>query len=428
MSGPASDRPAIPTGPTTPAERRRAFRVLFMALVCVGMGQTVVFIVIPPIARSLHVSEVYIAIMFASSATIWAFMNPFWGRLSDSWGRKPVIIVGLSGFGVSMALVGLAAQAGLAGLTGVLATFALMTAGRWIFSVLGPGTINGAQAYVADRTSRAERTAAVAALNAAFTLGASSGPGLAAGLVLIGLLAPFYLVAAIALASAVCIYIYLPERSPPRGRPQGPRLSVFDRRVRLLVLGMSISASGHAVTVQSAGFYIIDVLGMAVESSPQFAGVALMAASFAGIVAQLVLVQRFDLQPGTLMRAGVACQILGFALLLATDQYGPFVLALMCQGLGVGMARPGHAAAGSLAFSPHEQGAAAGIMNAAAASGWVVGPLIGMPLYQYDPQLTYWAMLVLLGALMVLMLVSPAFRVTVRAAGLEEDIDQAPKG
>ncbi len=71
--------------------------ILAAGLLCVGAGQSVVFITIPPMARDLGLTEVQIGSIFATSAFVWMLFSPIWGSLSDSIGRKKVVII--CGFG-----------------------------------------------------------------------------------------------------------------------------------------------------------------------------------------------------------------------------------------------------------------------------------------------------------------------------------------
>ena len=78
--------------------------ILAAGLLCVGAGQSIVFITIPPIARDLGLNEIQIGTIFASSALFWMILSPVWGSLSDSVGRKKIVIVGLLGFAISLIL------------------------------------------------------------------------------------------------------------------------------------------------------------------------------------------------------------------------------------------------------------------------------------------------------------------------------------
>src|ERR1700743_2425352 len=91
----------VPTHATTPAERSRAFVILFVSLVCMGAGQSVIYTILPPLGRQLGLAPTQITSIFAASATIWICSSAFWGVRSDRWGRRPVMLIGLAAFAVS---------------------------------------------------------------------------------------------------------------------------------------------------------------------------------------------------------------------------------------------------------------------------------------------------------------------------------------
>src|SRR5271157_5977541 len=97
---------------TTQEERRRAFLILFVSLMCMGAGQSVMFAILPSLARQLGLTEFEASLPFVCSATIWVFTSGFWGEKSDHWGRKPIILLGLSAFGVSFGLFAIVANLG----------------------------------------------------------------------------------------------------------------------------------------------------------------------------------------------------------------------------------------------------------------------------------------------------------------------------
>mgnify|MGYP006067392391 FL=1 len=98
--------------------------ILAAGLLCVGAGQTLVFITIPPVARDLGLTEVQIGSIFATSAVAWMILSPVWGKLSDSIGRKKVVTVGLLGFAISLMLFSFTISLGQEGfLTGYVLLF-----------------------------------------------------------------------------------------------------------------------------------------------------------------------------------------------------------------------------------------------------------------------------------------------------------------
>ena len=75
---------------------------LKFGLFTVGLGQSFVFVLVPPLARDLGLSEVQTSIIFAISAVAWAMTSAGWGRASDRYGRRNIAILGLVGYAVSM--------------------------------------------------------------------------------------------------------------------------------------------------------------------------------------------------------------------------------------------------------------------------------------------------------------------------------------
>ena len=147
---------------TTPQERLRGMGLLFVCLMTLGMGHSLFFAIFPPLARDLGLSEVQTSAIFTLSAVLWVLMSPFWGRRSDIWGRKPVILLGLVGFGVSTGGLAILLVIGQQGWLPLMTLYGLMILIRSIFGFFGSGSPSAAQAYIADRTSRDKRTEEIA--------------------------------------------------------------------------------------------------------------------------------------------------------------------------------------------------------------------------------------------------------------------------
>src|SRR5271169_4611172 len=144
-----------------------ALRILFLCLVCIGIGQSMLGSILPPAARTIGISPFQVSTIFATSASIWVFVSPMWGRRSDVSGRRTVMLIGLLGYALSMALLATVIKVGMLGLLPPLIIYPLLIASRSVFALIGSGTGPASQAYIADRTTRTERTAGVALVSAA---------------------------------------------------------------------------------------------------------------------------------------------------------------------------------------------------------------------------------------------------------------------
>lgn len=410
---------------TTPAERRRAFAILFVSLVCMGAGQTVLFNVLPPLSRQLGLSTVQTTSIFAVSAAVWVVTSTYWGRKSDRWGRKPVMLLGLLAFAASFALFASVMLAGLQHWMPAVAIFPLMIATRSIYGLLGSGTQPASQAYVADRTAPSERLQGVATVGSAFGLGTTVGPAIASLFAVLGLLAPFYFISALALASAATIWFLLPERTPPKEREYvKSNLKWHDRRILPFVIFAIGLSTASTVPIQTMGFFFMDVLHVKPEAAAQFNMIGQMSSSMAALFAQLVLIQRVRISARAMTNWGLGAAMACGLIFLFSGQFGPLVVGLALSGLGFGLARPGFTSGASLSVAPHEQGAVAGIIGGASAMGFIAGPVIGY-MYEWSPYIPYIFMAVLLAALFVYMWLSPTLRYAGTIATDHEVLEEA---
>ncbi|HWA29524.1 MAG TPA: MFS transporter [Rhizomicrobium sp.] len=387
---------------TTPAERKRAFVILFISLVCMGAGQSVIYTILPPLGRELGLTPTLITSIFAVSALIWIFSSAFWGVRSDRWGRKPVMLQGLAAFALSFACFATVMHAGLNKWMPAFLIFPALVFSRAIYGTFGSGTNASAQAYVADRTAPHERLRGISIISMAFAFGTTFGPVIGSSLTLFGLYVPFYFIAAWAILSGLAIWYFLPERTPPKSHAvRKTTLRWYEPRMfPFMAFGLVLSLIG-AIPIQTSGFFFQDVLHLNAHMTAVYTSIGLMASDMAALFAQFVVVQRMGFSSRTLTIAGICTTVLSNTVFIFVQDFPTLILAMIMSGLGFGMARPGFTSGASLAVSPHEQGAVAGLLNAAGAAGFIFGPMIGW-LYEFSPRVPYifgvCAMLALLAA------------------------------
>ncbi len=404
------------------------FLLLYAAMLVAAAGNTALQSVMPAIGREIGIADFWVAIAYTWSALLWVLMAPYWAEKSDRHGRKALTLMGLAGFIVSMLLCGLALVAGLHGAIGGVLTFVLFAIFRAIYGGFGCATPSATQAYLASRTRRSGRVAALSALSSSFGLGTIIGPALAPLFVLpfIGLPGPLFAFSAIGLIVAAAIWAWLPDdrlgRKTGRGAamsypslattptgasvvaatsPRQKRLKWNDPRIRRWIIAGVAAGHAQAATLTCLGFFIIDRLALEPQGSEGPISIVMMAGASATLAAQWGLIPRINASPRRLILWGALIAAAGLTgTMLANDLYG-ITVGFALASTGFGLTRPGFTGGASLAVPLAEQGAVAGVITAANGISFVAAPAIGMALYAIDPRIPFAASALLLVALAV---------------------------
>lgn len=395
--------------------RRRDFALLFLVMLTIAAGNTGLQSVLPALGRSLGVADSAVAAAFSVSAAVWVFAAPFWARRLDRYGQRRLVVTGLAGFTLSTLLCGLFLAAGILGWIGPATAFVAFIAGRMVYGGFGAATPPAAQAMVAARTTRAERTRALTLLASAFGLGTILGPALGPYFVLpvVGLAGPAFVFAAFGAAVAIAAARLLPD-DRSGGHAQGaavayptiggqssgasvtaataPRsldVGLRDPRIWPWMLTGLVMGHAQAMTGQAIGFLVIDRLGGSLSDVLGATGLVLMMGAGAALLAQWGLIPMLNLKPRALILVGLAVSAVGCALTGIADSLLGIASAYALASLGFGFTRPGFTAGASLAVSAQEQGAVAGKTTAINGAAFVLGPSIGVGLYEIWRPLPY---------------------------------------
>ncbi|VAV86647.1 hypothetical protein MNBD_ALPHA06-1675 [hydrothermal vent metagenome] len=373
------------------------------------------FVVLPLLARDLNAGEMYVGLIFAGSAALYMFFSPFWGWRSDRIGRRPVLLLGILGIGGSLLAMGLVSAWIGRGMANAGTALILLALSRAIYGTIGSSLAPVTQAYIADRTSRAERTRLLALLAAGAGLGTALGPPLAAWLSHgFGVAnALFMLVAVSALLFAI-VAIALPEHQMPAARTVSGRamiqLALHHKMRSLLVIG-TFSWMAQGVFLQTLLFFVSDRLQMLTAQALPIAGIILAAGAMGALFVQFILIPLWRPNPRQLMRLGAFCAALGALLMIFTSNTWMIGTAFVLASSGFGLIRPGMASAASLRVAEHEQGVGAGLVGATAGAGFMLAPFTGLALYQFvGPNATYGLLAIVLAVMFVLSLAQPLDR------------------
>ena len=155
-----------------------------------------------PYASRFGVSPLGMSFLFASFSLAQFFSTPILGRLSDKFGRKPILVICLLGTSLSLGTFALANN------------FFILFVSRFIDGITG-GNVSVAQAIISDTAKGADRAKAFGILGASFGFGFIFGPALGGLMSKVSLTAPFWFAAGLALLGAVLAILLLPETLDP---------------------------------------------------------------------------------------------------------------------------------------------------------------------------------------------------------------------
>ena len=308
------------------------FGTIWTAVAVDLIGWGIVLPILPIYAKRFHTSSFEAALLVAAFSAASFVFSPLWGRVSDRFGRRPVLLISLAGTAVGSLL------------TGVAGGFALLMAGRIVDGASG-ASVSVAQAAAADLSRPQDRARLFGLLGAAFGVGFVAGPALGALAALSGPRLPFYLAAGIAAANTVVAAKRLPEthprdadRVPDAAARPGRRDGWLGGRLAdvapLLAVAFSavVAFSGFEATFalfgqRRLGFGIAGAAGVFTA-----VGAAIVAVQV-GVVAAVV--RRLG-ERATLL-VGLAANAFGLALLAGSHSWAAAAPALLALTVGQGL-------------------------------------------------------------------------------------------
>lgn len=208
------------------------------------LGFAMVFPLLPFYALRLQAPEWVIGWMIASFSIAQLASAPLWGRVSDRFGRRPALLVGLAASGIAFVVFGFAT------------TIWMLFLSRLIQGA-GGGTTGVAQAYIGDAVEPKQRTRALGWLSAATSAGVMIGPAIGSLATSLGPEAPGLIAAGLCFLNVGFAWRWLPETSPASRDPSAP--APVRRSIRTVVL--EVVRNPGAPVSRLIWIYAIGMLG-----------------------------------------------------------------------------------------------------------------------------------------------------------------------
>ena len=383
---------------------------LKFGLFTVGLGQSFVFVLVPPLARDLGLSEVQTSSIFAISAMAWALTSAFWGRASDRYGRRNIAILGLVGYAVS--LIALITPLFLAekNILNLTLLFPALILGRLINGLLGSATRPASFAYVADITSKEKRTVKFARMESSFLIGTVVGPLLGGFLFLITKETPFYLFSFLAMIAAIGIYFNLePSDRSYKKLKDKSKIKWYSQTIWPFLSVAAVLSLCQASLLQSIGFYITDLFNY-LDDLPILISMTFTLLAISTIASQYFFTDAFPINNFNLLLFGTLTLIFSYFTMAFLQSISIYYLSVILLGIGFGMTRPALASSLSIAQSPENQGTAAGYLGSVIPIGHMTTPFIAMPIYAYNPSYLYYFSSILCITLILFIITHPEIK------------------
>lgn len=353
--------------------------VIMLLLLTVFIGFGIIIPVLPVIVgedQGFHLAmllSVYSAVSF--------FMSPWWGRLSDKTGRKPVLLIGLAGFAISFLLFGLAGD-----------QLWLMYISRLVGGAFSGAVTACAVAYVADITTDEDRTKGMGLVGMSIGLGFVLGPALGGIFSLWGLSVPFFVSSVLSFLCLIFTAKFLTESLSPEARSartpdhRVSRWTAFQGSLKYLYI------LSFLVTFTLAGlettFQLFQMAKIGVDSFQ--AGMMFFVSGIVGALIQGGVVRR-HIKPGQekiAISIGLLLSAAGFVLILFSNSVWTAAVYLSVFGAGNALIRP---CVISLITQKTKvgQGVATGLNSSMDSLGRIFGPLGAMALFGWHMSYPY---------------------------------------
>jgi len=344
--------------------------IIFVTVFIDLLGFGIIIPLLPFYAQTFGASALVVGLLSTSFSLMQFLFAPVWGRLSDIFGRRPIILAGLLGSAVSYLAFGLAAS------------LPMLFAARILAGIAG-ANISTAQAFIADSTTPENRAKGMGLVGAAFGLGFIFGPAIGGFLSHWGYSAPAFFAATLSLANFSAALFFLPESLPSdkRGARARPgRVEAFRRALSRPKLALVLAVSFLVMTAFAS---FESMFALFVEALFEF-GATSIGYLFAWVGVVLALVQgvvvgRVVPRVGEHRLVPAAILTMAFALagLAVAPSVAAMVVAIGLLAVGMGFNSPSMLSVVSRLADPADQGSTLGVSQSLASLARIVGPLWG---------------------------------------------------
>jgi multidrug resistance protein len=372
------------------SENKKPLIVIFLTVFIYLLGFGIVIPIIPTLSIQMGASSFQTGLLLSAYSLMQFIFSPFWGKLSDKYGRRPILLTCLFGEIFSYLLF---AQSH---------SIELLFIAR-IFSGFFGASISTASAYISDITPPNERSKGMALIGAAFGLGFLFGPALGGGLTVWAehiSTDPFfrtsfssYWVSALCLITFVFAFFNLKETLVKSTKPLDPEADIESQKNRFqtmlkyfqtptvgaLIFIFFLASLGMSTMEATLVLFMKARFGWGLkEVSFGFAYVGVMIVFTQGFLVRRLIPKFGEKQ---VLRFGLIMMSMGLSALSIAQSIWIVAIAQTFLALGVGCVNPATLGSVSLLVDQSDQGVAMGTTQSMSSLGRIIGPIIGGALF-----------------------------------------------
>lgn len=350
-------------------KNNRTLALLSLIMVVNALSYGTIIPLLYPYATRFGVDALGLSVLFASFSAAQLIATPIVGRMSDKYGRKPLLLWCLGGTSLSLALFASATS------------FPMLLIARILDGVTG-GNNSVAQAMVADSTEGKDRAKSFALLGAAFGCGFLIGPAIGGIMSSIHITAPFWFASALALLGTILGLIFLPETLTAKSKSATTKLSpkmvldsLFHPLTGIVLLLTLLSSTTLQTWIIGFQTFTNDVLALNTTT----VGILFACFGLISIIMQAwglrVLLNRVKHKRTILTWSLVLAAVTTLPLVFITT-FQPFFLFMIVFGV---VSSPINAILSTLLSErtkPEDQGGILGINQSYLSLGQIIGPLM----------------------------------------------------
>jgi multidrug resistance protein len=342
------------------------------------IGFMIVLPLLPFYALKLNATPETVGQLIASYSIAQLVAAPIWGRVSDRYGRRPALLIGLTASAIAYLVFGLADSVWLLFLSRIV-------------QGAGGGTTGVAQAYVADTVDPADRARALGWLSAATSAGVMVGPAIGSTAAHLGRTAPGVVAAVLCLINVIMAWRWLPEsRKEPVGQPVSARKPMW--HPAWVALRHPGTAIGRLLWIYGVGMLAFASMTsiMALYLGAEFGfnettiGYVFLYVGVLSFVMRSVLLGPIVDRIGEVwaMRIGTGLLVLGLVLYPLPRDLWTLALVIPLVPIGTALLFPATTSLMSRVADPKELGTTMGVAQTFAGLARVVAPLLATGLFQ----------------------------------------------